>query len=63
MPCNDMPCMGRRLDVNNEGGLDVKDHLPHIGKLNPGCSLRNVDVDVDLKPWAWHITRELNHGC
>ena len=42
---HDLPYTGRRIEVNNEGGLDTRpSHLPYIGKLNPGCSSR-----------AWHV--------
>ena len=35
------PCMGRRIDLNNEGGFDTyKTIFQYIGKLNPGCSSR-----------------------
>ena len=36
---HDVPCMGRRIDVNNEGGLDTRPSS-FFGKLNPGCTSR-----------------------
>ena len=52
--------MGRRIDVNNDGGLETQDHLPYIGKLNlgysrivwskklPNFAVKHVDLSCDF---------------